>query len=98
VDNQLLVGQQGPLAVHIGRGPLAAQAAFLASRKLLHDADRTHGHEVARCAECVVAGNRQVLQTDDQLGIGQLAGGTDRGFGGRHTRGSGTQFGRLAVR
>ena len=51
-----------------------ARRELVAAGELLHHADRTHGHEIARQAEPVGAADRQVVQAHAERRVGPLAG------------------------
>ena len=57
------------------RSKRCAQLALLPARDLLHHADATHGHEIARQAVTVFAGDRQVVDAELEHWVGKLARG-----------------------
>jgi hypothetical protein len=55
------------------------------ARELLHDADYAHRHGILRERERVLAADRNVQQTQLQLGVGQLPRGDLRLLGSPNT-------------
>ncbi|MCY1519639.1 hypothetical protein D9M68_543960 [compost metagenome] len=72
----------GPLlgfgADHRGLGQLASCLALVTVRDLLHEPDTAHGHEVPIQGVAVRAFDGQVVDAENQLGIGQGIRGLDR--------------------
>ena len=58
----------------LGASELALQAAFGCGRKLLHHAHFAHRHEIARRRVGVRSCDRQVVDTDHELRVGQASG------------------------
>ena len=75
-------GQHGGVERPRALGTRLAQAALLRIRELLHHADAAHGHGVGLVVPGVGAADRQVVDAEGELRVGQgggAAGGSARG-------------------
>ena len=62
------------LLTHFCIGAITSKSEFLVAREFLHESDLAHGHEITREIESIRAIDGQIIDTDDQLGVGLFPG------------------------